>query len=148
MTESINILTGTAEPAYPRYRVTGTLPVTVTVLANHTSHARLLAIATVAAVLAPHAGLFVDLNADPQAARPIVAAGTEPDADSEPQRRLWRVPVTVAGHIDIAADDHLTAPVLALATIFGRLAPHPLIEVDATAATCAACEPIATTTVD
>ncbi|GAA4731857.1 hypothetical protein [Phytohabitans rumicis] len=147
MTESTNILAGTDDPAGPQYRVTGTLPVTVTVLANHTSHARLLAMATVAAVLAPHAGLFVDLNVDPQAARPIGAAGTEPDVDGEP-RRLWRVPVSVAGHIDIAADDHLTAPVLALATIFGRLAPHPLIEVDATAATCAACEPITTAAVD
>ncbi|MFC0532336.1 hypothetical protein [Phytohabitans kaempferiae] len=41
----------------------------MTVLASHTSHARSLAMATVAAVLAPHAGLFVDLNVDPQAAR-------------------------------------------------------------------------------
>jgi hypothetical protein len=148
MTESTNILAGTTDPACPRYRVTGTLPVTVTVLADHTSHARLLAMATVAAVLAPHAGLFVDLNVDPQAARPIGAAGTEPGADGEPRRQLWRVPVTVAGHIDIAADDRLTAPVLALATIFGRLAPHPLIEVDATAATCATCEPITMDAVD
>jgi hypothetical protein len=145
MTESTNILAGTADPACPQYRVTGTLPVTVTVTANHTSHARLLAMATIATALAPHADLHVDLHVDPQAPNPIGTADTEPTADGEPPRHCWRVPVSVAGHIDIAADDALTAAVLALETIHGRLAPHPSIEVDATAATCATCEPITVT---
>ncbi|MGN9912729.1 hypothetical protein ACTMTJ_34865 [Phytohabitans sp. LJ34] len=147
MTESTNILAGTADPACPRFRVTGTLPVTVTVAANHTRHARLLALATIATALAPHADLLVDLHVDPQAAYPVGTADTEPVADGEPPRQ-WRVPVTVAGHIDIAADDALTAAVLALEAIHGRLAPHPSLDVDAAAATCATCEPITETTVN
>ncbi|GAA4470955.1 hypothetical protein GCM10023170_088670 [Phytohabitans houttuyneae] len=115
---------------------------TVTVTAEHANQARLAALAAIAAALAPHADLRIDLIVHPQAPYPLGTPGQERDCSGEPACQRWRVPVTVAGYIDVAAGDPGTAQLLALETIRARVESRPDMHVEAAAASCANTAPI------
>jgi hypothetical protein len=113
------------------HRVSGHVPLTVTVTADSSDDATVAATGAVAAVFADLAG--VTLTPDRYAvSNPTLVE--EPADAGQPGR--YRLEVTAYGHLDLAADDHVDAIVVAEETLLAYLAGRAEVTADWVFAVC------------